>query len=67
MPLLKHQQLGLVVIRTGTRCISDNEGFFDQKIMDLFKEENWRLFWLNPDEIFAGPFCYTQEEMEIPF
>ena len=62
---------GDVVIRTGretVRTISDREKFFSQSIMKLFLSDQWRKYWLDPDEeIFFAPYCFAFNEDQLPF
>jgi len=62
------KKLGDVVIRTHGRVVSDQEGFFSLSIMQLFQDDAWRIARLDPNEaVYVGPYCYTRDEIDIPF
>jgi len=58
--------LGEVVIRIGCRVVSDRDGFFEKRMMDLFQEKEGLTFWPK-DGDFVGPFCFMPSEIECPF
>lgn len=62
---------GNVVIRIGretVRTISDRENYFSQSIMLLFLNDQWRKYWLDPEEeTFVAPFCFVPDEDQLPF
>ncbi|MFW5442683.1 MAG: hypothetical protein ACKE51_00020 [Methylococcaceae bacterium] len=55
-----------VVIKGLERNISDEELYFKDNIMTLYQNKEWQNL-LVEDTLFAGPFCWVQDEMDIPF
>lgn len=59
---------GDVVIRTGSGDISDSDRYFKNDILLLMERDpDWFVRVAKTDDVFAGPFCYTWWERELPF
>ncbi len=56
-----------VVIKTRFRHLSDQDYFFNNDILMLLQNPDWAQQILDSDGYYAGPFCYTPWERDLPF
>ncbi|MCD2452907.1 hypothetical protein GO003_021225 [Methylicorpusculum oleiharenae] len=56
-----------VMIRTRFGDKTDQDGFFNAALATLIQQPEWCAAVLMPDDVYAGPFCYTALERAIPF
>lgn len=55
------------IIRTIFGELSDQDRFFRSDIQTLLQIPDWSQQVLEKEGLYAGPFCYTPWETELPY